>query len=244
MKILVVGATGATGRLLVEALLQRGHSVRAIVRDAAQVPVQLRAQENLELVEANLCDLSEEALIREVEGCDGIASCLGHNLTFRGLFGPPRRLVAESARRLGGAAAAIQPETPVRFVLMNSSGVRNSDLDEQVSAAQRFVLFLLRHLVPPHADNEAAAGVLLREIGHESRFIEWVAVRPDSLVDESAVSPYEAVPSPTRSAIFDAGKISRINVADFMARLLTEDPVWREWTGQMPVLYSRADSEV
>lgn len=46
-------------------------------------------------------------------------------------------------------------------------------------------------------------------------------------------------PAPTRSAIFNAGQTSRINVAHFMADLLTDDTRWSAWSGQMPVLYNR-----
>jgi hypothetical protein len=51
---------------------------------------------------------------------------------------------------------------------------------------------------------------------------------------------YERHPSPTRSAIFDAGKTSRINVAHFMSTLITDEAVWEKWKGQMPVIYNKA----
>jgi uncharacterized protein YbjT (DUF2867 family) len=38
MIVLVVGATEATGRLLVAELLNRAHHVRAVVRDSAKLP--------------------------------------------------------------------------------------------------------------------------------------------------------------------------------------------------------------
>lgn len=38
MNVLVLGATGATGRLLTEQLLERGVAVRAVVRSVARVP--------------------------------------------------------------------------------------------------------------------------------------------------------------------------------------------------------------
>jgi uncharacterized protein YbjT (DUF2867 family) len=37
MRIVVIGATGATGRLVVDEALRRGHEVVAFVRDSAQV---------------------------------------------------------------------------------------------------------------------------------------------------------------------------------------------------------------
>ena len=68
--------------------------------------------------------------------------------------------------------------------------------------------------------------------------IEWVAVRPDGLIDEPEVSAYTIHASPTRSAIFDAGKTSRINVADCMSRLIEDATLWKRWKGQMPVIYN------
>ncbi|NNE08894.1 MAG: NAD(P)H-binding protein, partial [Gemmatimonadetes bacterium] len=177
-------------------------------------------------------------------GCHAIASCLGHNLSFRGVFGPPRRLVTDAVRRLCRAVETNNPETPVRFVLMSTTGVRNGDLDEPISFAQRVVIRLLRLLVPPHADNEDAADYLRTRVGPDAAAIEWVAVRPDTLIDEEDVSEYEAHPSPIRSAIFDAGKTSRVNVAHFMAALITGDDVWKRWKGRMPVIYDTgADAE-
>ena len=64
-------------------------------------------------------------------------------------------------------------------------------------------------------------------------------VRPDRLINENEVTPYEIHPSPTPSAIFDAGKISRINVAHFMANLIGNDDLWYKWNGQMPVMYNK-----
>jgi len=53
------------------------------------------------------------------------------------------------------------------------------------------------------------------------------------------VSEYEIHPSPTRSAIFNAGQTSRINVGHFMAELVTDDETWNKWKGQMPVIYNK-----
>jgi hypothetical protein len=101
---------------------------------------------------------------------------------------------------------------------------------------------LIRLLVPPHRDNEQAADYLRIQIGQQDRAIEWAAVRPDTLINEDEVTEYEVHPSPTRSAIFDAGKTSRINVGHFMAELITDDELWNRWKGQMPVIYIKESS--
>lgn len=242
MKIVVAGASGATGRWLVDLLLDRGHEVIAIVRSSDRLPENLRIHDRLSLIEASILDLTDAELARHVEGCTAVASCLGHNLTLKGLYGRPRRLVTEATRRLCEAVRANGAGEPTRFVLMNTTGNRNRDLDERLAFAERIVIGLLRLLLPPQADNEKAADYLRINVGQDDEALEWTAVRPDGLINEDQVTPYEVHPSPTRGVVFSAGKVSRINVAHFMARLATEDDTWNDWKGQMPVIYSAGSS--
>ena len=242
MTTLVVGASGATGRLLVQQLLERGQDVRVIVRSSENFLKLVTDNKNLSVIEASLLDLNDTELTEHVKGCHAVASCLGHNLSFKGLYGNPRRLVTETTRRLCDAIKSNNPEKPIKYVLMNTTGNRNRDLNEQISFAQKTVIGLLRLLLPPHVDNEQAADYLRTNIGRNDKAIAWVAVRPDSLIDEDNVSEYELHPSPIRSAIFDAGKTSRINVANFMMRLVLENDTWDQWKGQMPVIYNKTSS--
>lgn len=238
MRIFIAGATGATGKHLTAQLLERGHQVVAVVRTADKVPEALRQHENLTLVQASLLDLSQPEMNELLAGCDAAASCLGHNITLKGIFGPPRRLVTDAVRRLCQAAKANQPKTPIRFVLMNTTGNRNPNADQPLTFGEKVVLGLIRTLVPPQSDNEAAAEFLRTEIGQNDPLVEWAAVRPDGLIDQDVVTEYSLHPSPIRSAVFNAGQTSRINVAHFMAELIDNDAVWAEWKGQMPVIYN------
>jgi nucleoside-diphosphate-sugar epimerase len=238
MTTLVVGANGATGRLIVEQLLNRGEKVKVIVRSTDNLTEESKNHENLTVIQVSLLELSELDLLGYVRGCDAIASCLGHNMTLKGIYGHPRRLVTDATRRLCQAVAADKTDNPVRFILMNTTGNSNRDIPEQISFAQRGVMTLIRLLLPPHVDNEKAADYLRTQVGKNDFQIEWTVVRPDSLVDEPTVSEYEIHPSPTRSAIFDAGTISRINIGHFMAELVTEDDIWETWKGKMPVIYN------
>lgn len=242
MTTLVVGASGATGRLLVEQLLNRGQNVRVIVRSPGNLPEFLKNHDNMSVIQASVLDLSDAEMAQHVKGCGAVASCLGHNLSLKGIYGQPRRLVTEATRRLCHAIKVNKAEAPTKFVLMNTAGNSNRDLHEPISFGQRCVVGLLRLLLPPHVDNERAADYLRTRIGQNDGAIEWVAVRPDTLINEDEVSEYEVHPSPTRSAIFDAGSISRINVAHFMACLITENDLWHKWKGQMPVIYNKAPS--
>lgn len=239
MTTLVVGASGATGRLLVEQLLDRGGRVRAIVRSKESFPTKLASHDYLTIIQASVLDLSDDEMTQYVSGCDAVASCLGHNLSFKGMFLPPRRLVTDATRRLCNAVKMNKPAGPVKFVLMNTTGNRNRDLDEQISFGQKCVVGLIRLLLPPHADNEEAADYLRTQLGQNDSTIQWVVVRPDSLIDEPETTEFSVHPSPTRSAIFDAGKTSRINVGCFMADLIGDENLWKQWMGKMPVIYNR-----
>jgi NAD(P)-dependent dehydrogenase (short-subunit alcohol dehydrogenase family) len=239
MTTLVTGASGATGRLLVEQLLERGEKVRIVVRSTEKLPEKVTNHENVSVIHANILDLSDTEMAQHVNDCDALASCLGHNLSFKGMFGPPRRLVTEATRRLCSAVKSNNPKEPVKFVLMNTTGNSNRDLNEQISLGQKCVIWLLRLLLPPHVDNEKAADFLRTGIGQNDGAIEWAAVRPDNLSDNNEVTEYTVHPSPIRSAIFDAGLTSRINVAHFMAELIADDDTWKEWKGKMPVIYNK-----
>lgn len=242
MTVLVVGASGATGRLLVEELLSRGQRVRAVVRSRGSLPDALGNHDSLSIVHANLLELSDYEMTGLVSSCKAVASCLGHNLTFKGIYGSPRALVTNATRRLCEAIRASRPREPVKFVLMNTAGNSNRDLDEPVSFGERSVVGLIRLLLPPHADNERAADYLRTNGSLNDSVVEWAVVRPDTLFNEDGASEYVLHPSPTRSAIFNAGKTSRVNVAHFMAALVTEDDTWSKWKGQMPVIYNKGFS--
>lgn len=242
MTTLIIGASGATGRLLVLQLLERRERVRLIVRSAKNFSKYVQDNPNLSVTEASLLDLSDGDLSDHVKDCDAVVSCLGHNPTFKGLYGKPRRLVTDAARRLCKAIKSNKPEKPIKYVLMNSAGNSNRDLEEKISSAQNIIIKLLRLLLPPHVDNEEAADYLRTEVGQDDREIKWTVVRPDNLIDDDKVTAYDLHSSPIRSAIFDSGKTSRINVANFMARLILEEDIWNQWKGQMPVIYNKESS--
>ena len=125
--VLVAGANGMTGRHLVDHLLKAGHLVRIIVRSPEKLPEFMQDREGLTVIKASILDLPDELMAKYTKGCDAIASCLGHNLTFKGVYGHPHRLVTDAVRRLCEAAQSHQPEKKVKFILLNSTAVHNRE---------------------------------------------------------------------------------------------------------------------
>ena len=241
MTVLVVGATGNTGRPLVEQLLARGHRVRVIVRSSDRLPGEVVENPNTTVTEASVLDLSDAEMAEQVKGCDAVVSCLGHFMDAGGVFGQPRKLCADATRRLCGAIESNRPSGPIKFILMNTVAVRNRDLREMRSLRERVVLSLLHLLLPPHRDNVAAAGYLRTAVGRESEHVEWCSVRPDSLID-AEVSPYDIEESPI-TGIFSGRPSTRSNVAHFMVELIEDGGLWNEWKFRMPVIMNSVAAE-
>lgn len=75
MKVLVLGATGATGRLVVKQLINRGIEVKAIVRKDNNVLKDLRNQKFLECVKGNISDFDSDNISELISDCNAVISC-------------------------------------------------------------------------------------------------------------------------------------------------------------------------
>lgn len=82
MTTLVVGASGATGRLLVEQLLNNGECVKIIVRSKSNLPSAIGHYRNLSIIYDHLTEFTEAELREHTKGCHepGAALCISVNL--------------------------------------------------------------------------------------------------------------------------------------------------------------------
>lgn len=239
MTTLVVGASGATGKQLVEQLLNMGQKVKVIVRPTGIITDTWNNNDKISIIKANISEISVDDMMNYLIDCQSVASCLGHNITLKGIFGKPRKLVTDAVKLICMAIQNNSPEKPIKFVLMNTTGNRNRDLNEHISIGEKLVMGLIRLLVPPQSDNEKATDFLRVNIAQKNKLIDWVAIRPDTLINEDIVTEYKLYASPIRSALSNPGKTSRINVGNFMSRLIVENDLWNKWKGQMPVIYNK-----
>ena len=242
---LVIGATGATGKYVVKQLLERDQIVKVVVRSKQRMmdllqemnkngtKVDITSSSNLQITEASFLDLSDTEVEDLIKGCTAAVSCLGHNMTFQGLYGKPRRLVTDSVQRLTSAIAKVNPSC--KFVLMGTDGVSNPSTDDQRSVMERIILFLLRHLLPPHADNEAVAEYLLNYNSGKKQVLGWSIVRPTDL-QNGGVCKYKLYDKPP-GGLFGSGICTRANVAAFMVQLIVDTKTWEQYKFQMPVIH-------
>ncbi len=233
--VLLVGGTGRTGGRVLQQLLDRGIAVRAVVRSSGRLPPDVAGNPNLTVIEASLLSLRDEELRQQLHGCDAVISCLGHVLSLKGIFGPPRDLVTSATTRLCRGVEALQPAAPVRFILMSSVSVnRPRALDTRRGPLERAFLWMLRGVLPPARDNQRAADLLVEKVGPNNPYAQWVVVRPDSLL-EGGVSEYTLHEGLVNS-LFAPGKTNMANVAHFMCELVTSPSAWADWKGKLPVI--------
>ncbi len=236
MKVAVLGASGATGRWVVKQLLEQKVHAKVIVRGSAVLERELMDDENLEIIRGEINALTVQELRELLKDCDSVVCCLGHRINLKGIFGKPRKLVWNAVRKVTEALASFP--IPKKFVLMSTTAYTNFEQDERESIGEKVIFSLLKILLPPHKDNVLSVDYLIYTI-QKSDKVEWVAVRPDSLIDDSIVSAYRVSSSRLRSPIFDSGRTSRINVAHFILELLRNDSSWQKWKYKTPVIYNR-----
>jgi hypothetical protein len=241
--VLLVGGTGRTGRRVLQQLLGRGIRVRAVVRSGRRLPPDVAVHSGLTVIEASLLSLPDDEIRRLLVGCDAVLSCLGHVLSLRGVFGPPRDLVTRATTRLCRGIEALAPAAPVKVILMSSVSVhRPRGFDTRRGAFERAFLRVLCGVLPPAMDNQRAADFLVGRIGPDNAFVQWAVVRPDSLL-EGEVSDY-ALHEGLVNSLFAPGSTSMANVAHFMCELVTNPKTWAEWKAGFPVIVNAAASSV
>ena len=109
-KILVAGATGITGKLIVDRLCHLGMFVRAFVREANRIS----DTRNIEVVEGNALDHPD--CVRATSGCDAIICTIGER------FIPKDHSIVDGDGIINLVGAA-QTAGVSRFIVISSLGV-------------------------------------------------------------------------------------------------------------------------
>mmetsp|Transcript_3796 Transcript_3796/g.4368 ORF Transcript_3796/g.4368 Transcript_3796/m.4368 type:complete len:243 (+) Transcript_3796:77-805(+) len=236
--VLVLGATGRIGSQVVKQLLDRGFSVRAIVRNAEKFQSQIGEHKRLSVKAASVLDIPDYEYADEVKSSKAVVSCLGHGGSFQGIFGHPRFLCRDAVKKT--LKAVQQNEIPSKFILVNTVLVDNPQGDTKRGMFERFFLGMLEFLIPPAHDNKAAAQYLSNSVGTDS-MMKWVSVRPCGL-KETEASNYD-IHARLFTSAFSYATVSIPNVAHFMCELVENDDTWTKWEGQMPIVVDREDKE-
>ncbi|MEI9422088.1 SDR family oxidoreductase [Mesorhizobium sp. Cs1299R1N1] len=207
MKILVLGATGATGRLIVAKALAEGHDVVALVRSKAKAGDLAGA----ELIEGDARDAA--ALTRAIAGCDAVVSSLGTAISpFREVT-----LLSTATRALVGV---MDRQNIRRLVCITGLGAGDSRGHGGFFFDRLFLPLMLRKVYEDKDRQEDAI---------RASTLDWTIVRPMVLNDKPARGRIKAL---TDLSGVHGGTISRADVADFVVQQLTADT----WLRKSPLI--------
>lgn len=76
MTTLVVGASGATGKLLVEQLLNAGQKVKVIIRPTSKIPDSWSNNDKIKIIKSNISEFDVNELAAHLKDCSAVTSCL------------------------------------------------------------------------------------------------------------------------------------------------------------------------
>lgn len=204
MKVLVLGATGGSGREIVSRLLREGHEVTAFVRD----PAQMADAPRLSVVKGDAADAGD--LARAVPGHDAIVISLGQRPErFEWLPGRRRAApatVCETATR-NVIAAIPEGDTP-RIVVVSAYGVGET----RDTAPWYIRLYLRLFMAELMADKERQEALL------KATETDFLLVQPIALTDGPSTGTWLA----DAEGRIRKQQVSRADLADFIAIELGE----------------------
>jgi putative NADH-flavin reductase len=210
--ILIIGASRGIGLGTLKAALKAGHTVRALARSAAGIPV---TDPNLEKISGDALDPA--AVRQALQGVDAVIQTLGVSPSPE-LFFKPTRLFSDATRVL---VAAMQETGVKRLICLTGFGAGDSRNRGGFLYNTAFHLFLGR----VYEDKDVQER-MVQESG-----LDWVIVRPVILTNGPFTGTYRVLADPRE---WGCGFISRADVADFLVKQIGEDKYLRK----TPVLTS------
>jgi putative NADH-flavin reductase len=208
-KILVLGATGGTGRLIVSQALARGYQVTALVRS----PEKASDLKGAKLVVGDVRD--ERALRNALEGQDAVVSALGTPAS-------PFREVTLLSTATRALVDTMKAEHVSRLVCITGLGAGDSAGHGGFLFDNLIFPLLLKRVYADKNRQEA----IVRDSG-----LDWILVRPSVLSDKPGGKTIRAL---TDLSDFHGGTISREDVATFVLNQLHAD----SWLHRSPLITS------
>lgn len=208
MNILVIGATGGTGQAIVREALAGGHTVTALVRDAAKAATLVPGAD---LEEGDARD--PVALSRALDGCEAVISALGPRPSlFRQIT-----LLSDATRAL---VDVMKTQGVSRFLCITGLGAGDSAGHGGFVYDRLIKPLVLRTI---YQDKDRQEAII------KNSDLDWTIVRPTVLTNKPATGRTRAI---TDLRGFHGGQISRADVGAFLVAQIGSD----EWLRKTPLI--------
>jgi len=200
MKLIVFGAAGRTGRLIIEQALAGGHEVLAVARKSAAITLQ---HSGLTVARADV--LKASALRNLVAGQEAVISALGV------ADQKPTTLFSDG---IANIISAMQANGVERLLCISAGGLDPGGFFEQLAAR----LILQRVFRNSYADMARMEDAVKRSS------LAWTVMRPARLTNGPRTGRYHTA---VNQHLPGGWSISRADVADYMLNHLTDPTTYR-----------------
>lgn len=205
MRILLLGATGRTGRLLLTQALARGHEVNVLVRDRHKIAI---ADPNLMVLQGHPADRA--CLSKMMKDCDAVISTLNIS-RYNDFPWTPLRTPKNFLSEVMTQVISLAEENNIRRIIFTSAwGVGETEAE-----LPGWFRWLIRksNLRYPYAD------LLRTEELVKRSSLDWTAVRPTVLMNSRRIVPAKvSYPGNKPPSLF----INRASVASFLLDVLEQ----------------------
>jgi len=206
-RVLIIGATGGTGRQLVSQALERGYAVTALVRDPSRLQVD---HPQLTVIQGDVLD--QGSVDVAMRGQEAVLSALGHKRFFY-----PTRILSEGTRNI---LRAMETHSVPRLVCATSLGIG----DSAGRMGLYYTLFVIPVILPFYFWDKTRQERLIARTN-----LEWVIVRPGALTNGEKRGRYRH--GRHVGSFLLTVRISRADVADFILNQLESDTYLRTAAG-------------
>lgn len=199
MKILIIGATGGTGKQLVQQALERGHSVSALVRNPAKLKIE---HPDLQITTGDI--LSPERISKACKDQDAVLSALGHKR-----FIIPSTILSRGTQHL---VDAMRKQDVRRLICITALGIN----DSRFRLGLYYTLFVHPFILYFYFRDKEKQEKLI-----QASDLDWTIVRPGQLTNGRRKEIYRH--GRGLGSYVLTKMISRADVAHFVLTCLEED---------------------
>ncbi|MDP4103485.1 MAG: NAD(P)H-binding protein [Bacillota bacterium] len=195
MKILVFGATGPTGKLIISQGLELGYKMSAFVRNPERLPIR---HTNLNIITGNVFD--REKVQSAVEGHDVILSALGNGKSLKGnVFSVGTKNIVD----------AMKNSPNRRAIFMSAYGV-----GESINNVPILLKIIYNSILKNTFDDKALGEKYLKQSN-----LDWTLIHPVILTNKAKTGSYR---KGELISISGVPMISRADVAELMLKLAND----------------------
>ena len=209
MKLLIFGATGGTGKLVLQQALEQGHEVTALVRNSSKLDIQ---NARLTIIQGDV--MNSPSIENAMQGQEAVICCIGS---------PAHKVGTLRSEGTENIIKTMEKTGVNRFICQTSLGFADSiKVLNQTS-------FIFKNMIVPFLLKKTFEEHELQEESIKKSPLNWTIVRPGNLSNGSLTDKYRhgfGYDDPKIKV-----KVSRADVADFMLKQLADATYFKKVVG-------------